>query len=242
MAVNKIINKVHFEDLGLIDYKQAWDYQQKLNKELIERKRSYIKSHGDLKNYEGQHYLLCCEHLPVYTLGKSGSPNNLLLNELGLEKEKISYYKINRGGDITYHGPGQVVIYPIFDLECFFTDVHKYVRALEEVIIRTLKEFGLNGIREEGFTGVWLKNEANGEKNKVCAIGVHLSRWVSLHGLAFNVNTNLDHFKHIIPCGISDNDRKVSSLSKELGNKQEMELVKLKIKAHFAALFEFDYV
>ncbi len=241
MGMNKIKNSVHFEDLGLIDYKKAWDYQQELNKKLIERKRSYEKEHGSLENYVGQHYLLICEHPPVFTLGKSGSASHLLLNETGLEKENISYYKINRGGDITYHGPGQLVVYPIFDLECFFRDVHKYVRSLEEVVIRTIKEYNLEGIRESGYTGVWLEKGENSEKHKICAIGVHLSRWVSLHGLAFNVNTQLEHFQHIIPCGIVDNNRMVTSLSKELGKKQEMELVKLKIKAHFATIFGFDY-
>lgn len=242
MGMNTIKNRVHFEDLGLVDYKQTWDYQQSLNKKLIERKRSYEKLHGNLEGYEGQHYLLICQHKPVFTLGKSGSASHLLLNEKGLEAENISYYKINRGGDITYHGPGQLVVYPIFDLECFYTDVHKYVRMLEEIIIKTLKDFQLEGIRVKGFTGVWLEKAEKNERHKICAIGVHLSRWVSLHGLAFNVNTNLDHFKHIIPCGIAAEDKKVTSLSKELGKKQDLEVVKLKIKAHFAAHFGFEYV
>jgi len=242
MGMNKIINKVIFEDLGLIDYKKAWDYQQELNRKLIDRKRAYEKTNNSLEGYQGQHYLLICEHPPVFTLGKSGSESNLLLNELGLEKEAISFYKINRGGDITYHGPGQIVVYPIFDLECFFKDVHKYVRYLEEVIIRTIKEYNVIGTREKGFTGVWLEKEGLVEKHKICAIGVHLSRWVSLHGLAFNVNTNLDHFQHIIPCGIIEKNKKVTSLSKELDKKLEIELVKLKIKAHFASLFGFEYI
>jgi lipoyl(octanoyl) transferase len=177
----------------------------------------------------------------VYTLGKSGSLSNLLLDEVALQKAGFEFFKINRGGDITYHGPGQIVGYPIFDLDCFFTDVHRYVRTLEEAVMLTLAEYGLKGIRVEKYTGVWLEASETKPLRKICAIGVHLSRWVTMHGFAFNINTNLDHFKHIIPCGIVDEDKAVTSLALELGKEQDIEAVKQSLKQHFAQVFGFEF-
>ncbi len=230
-------NQVTHQDLGLISYQKAWDYQTVLNKKLIDRKRA----NGEDEGYQAYHYLLTCEHKPVYTLGKSGSMDNLLLDKSELSQSKFEFFKINRGGDITYHGPGQLVVYPIFDLEYFFRDIHKYVRFLEEVVIRTLAEYDIVATRQEGFTGVWILND-KGPSRKICAIGVHLSRWVTLHGLAFNINSNLSHFGNIIPCGIATEDKTVTSLEKELGKKVDMNEVKTKIKSHFASLFEYKYV
>ncbi|MCL4161642.1 UNVERIFIED_CONTAM: hypothetical protein GTU68_059128 [Idotea baltica] len=221
------MEQVKFEDLGLINYQEAWDYQTGLHKSVVAHK---------LENY-----LLFCEHPPVYTLGKSGSLDHLLLNEAELEEGGFSFHKINRGGDITYHGPGQVVAYPIFDLDGFFTDVHKYVRFLEEVVIRTLAEYDIEGTREKGYTGVWLPAKGQLPKRKICAIGVHLSRWVTMHGFAFNVNTNLQHFQHIIPCGIQEDDKTVTSLATELGSPVDVEVIKTQLKAHFAELFVFGF-
>ncbi len=232
-----MINRVTHQDLGFISYQNAWDYQTILNKKLIERKRA----NGEDEDYKPYHYLLTCEHKPVYTLGKSGSMDNLLLDKKELSSSNFEFFKINRGGDITYHGPGQIVVYPIFDLEYFFRDIHKYVRLLEEVVIRTLKEYKIEATRQEGFTGVWIKDQ-NGPDRKICAIGVHLSRWVTLHGLAFNINSNLNHFNNIIPCGIDASDKTVTSLEKELGRKVAMNEVKIKIKSHFALLFDYKYV
>lgn len=236
------MKKVQFIDLGLIDYKQAWDYQTEKHKELVDRKmrnRNLLKQ--NLPEEPQQHFLIFCEHPPVYTLGKSGSTDHLLLNEEELKAEGFQFYKINRGGDITYHGPGQIVGYPIFDLECFFTDVHKYVRFLEEAVIRTLDHYGLEGIRVEGYTGVWLDSEGWLPKRKICAIGVHLSRWVTLHGFAFNINTQINHFNNIIPCGIDDKDKAVTSLQQEIGREVDIEEVKTILKQHFAELFEFEW-
>jgi len=233
---------VHFQDLGSIRYKEAWAYQEKLHRELVDRKLANRELRKTDKPVERQqHYLLFCEHPPVYTLGKSGSIDHLLLNETQLQDEGFEYFKINRGGDITYHGPGQIVGYPIFDLDEFFTDVHRYVRYLEEAVIRTMAEYGLQGSREAGYTGVWLDGQKGGPKRKICAIGVHLGRWVTMHGFAFNVNTNLDHFNYIVPCGIQDDDKSVTSLAKELGRELPIEEVKRKLKQHFADLFEYTY-
>lgn len=236
------MQKVVFQDLGLMDYKAAWDYQQLRHKELIDNKmnnRELQKAGKEIQTQ--QHYLLLCEHPPVYTLGKSGSMENLLLSEQELEREGFQFYKINRGGDITYHGPGQIVGYPIFDLDEFFTDVHQYVRYLEEIILLTLQEYDLKGIRIPGYTGVWLESEGSLPKRKICAIGVHLSRWVTLHGFAFNINTELNHFNHIIPCGINDSDKDVTSLAKELGREVPMAEVKQLLKRFFAEKFDFEY-
>ena len=236
------MEKVIFKDIGKIAYKDAWDYQQSLLDELVAIKRQNRDLEKQHKNLTVQkHYLLLCEHNPVYTLGKSGSLENLLLSEVELKQKKIEFFKINRGGDITFHGPGQIVGYPIFDLDCFFTDIHKYVRYLEEAIIRTIADYGLKGIRKEGFTGVWLAPKEGHIYRKICAIGVHLSRWVTMHGFAFNVNTDLQFFKNIIPCGIGDEDKTVTSLKEELGHDIDIEEVKLKLKLHFAGLFGFVF-
>lgn len=236
------MEKVQFIDLGRIKYQEAWDFQTVKHKALVDLKmknRSLAKQ--DLPTEHPTHYLIFCEHPPVYTLGKSGSFEHLLLNEQELEEQGFEFFKINRGGDITYHGPGQIVGYPIFDLEYFFTDVHKYVRYLEEAVILTLNDYGLEGIRVKGYTGVWLDQTDVLPQRKICAIGVHLSRWVSMHGFAFNINSNLQHFRNIVPCGINDENKAVTSLEVELGHKVSMEEVKKKLKKYYAALFEFQF-
>lgn len=234
------MQEVVFQDLGLIRYKDAWAYQEEKLKELVDRKLKNLKLEPEERETQ-RHYLLFCEHPPVYTLGKSGSMDNLLLDEQGLEREGFEFFKINRGGDITYHGPGQIVGYPIFDLDCFFTDVHRYVRYLEEAVVRTIAEYGLEGTRVKGYTGVWLEAGGGLPQRKICAIGVHLSRWVTMHGFAFNVNTQLSHFKNIIPCGIDDKDKDVTSLSRELGREADIDEVKEKLRWHFADLFGFEF-
>ncbi len=233
--------KVLFQDLGLLSYQQAWDYQH-TKLDTVKAIKIANRKLDPVNQKEQLSYLLFCEHPPVYTLGKSGSLDHLLLNEQQLNEKGIEFFKINRGGDITFHGPQQIVGYPIFDLDCFFTDAHKYVRYLEEVIIRTMAEYGLEGTRIEGFTGVWLKATKSQPKRKICAIGVHLSRWVTMHGFAFNINTDLQYFKNIIPCGIADDDKIVTSLQHELGTFIDTQEVKEKLKFHFADLFGFQYV
>jgi lipoyl(octanoyl) transferase len=197
------MNTVFFKNLKLVDFKEAWDFQESLLSSIIDDKRN---------RRETKNYLIFCQHPHVYTLGKSGKKENLLLGEGDLQLKNANFYKINRGGDITYHGPGQLVVYPVFDLDNFFTDIHKYLRFLEEVVIRVLKDCGLDGVRLDGSTGVWLKNSDVGFK-KICAMGVRASRWVTMHGLAFNVDVDLDYFENIVPCGISD--RGVTSLRQE---------------------------
>jgi len=224
--------KVRFEDLGLIDYKQCWEYQEKLFVEIVERKR---ENRRENLNNVTPNYLLFCEHPHVYTLGKSGDKSNLLVNEESLKSRGATFYKINRGGDITYHGPGQIVGYPILDLDNFFTDIHKYLRLLEEAIILTLKEYGLEAERSEGETGVWF-DVGTPKARKICAFGVKTSRWVTMHGFAFNVNSDLSYFENIIPCGIAD--KKVTSLKKELGKELDLEDVKKRVLVHVAKLFE----
>lgn len=237
------MERVIFQDLGRVRYAEAWAYQQERLRELIDAKlQNRQRLTEALPSLPQPHYLLFCEHPPVYTLGKSGSLENLLLSEQVLEEQGFEFFKINRGGDITYHGPGQIVGYPIFDLDCFFTDIHRYVRFLEEAVIRTLREYGIESGREPGYTGVWLEAKEDLPKRKICAIGVHLSRWVTMHGLAFNVNTDLNHFKNIIPCGITDDDKDVTSLAKELGHPIDIAMVKEKLKQHFAELFDFEFV
>ncbi len=233
------MRNVHFQDLGLIDYKEAWDYQEKLFKETVDQKISNRKVEEE-KAVPTENYLLFCEHPHVYTLGKSGKPEHLLLDEANLEKKQATYYKINRGGDITYHGPGQIVGYPIFDLDHFFTDIHKYLRFLEEAIILTLEEYGIQAGRIGGLTGVWLDCDNPIKARKICALGVKCSRWVTMHGFAFNVNTNLDYFKNIIPCGIDD--KAVTSLHLELGRPVDIEDVKNRLQINIANLFDFDFV
>ncbi len=237
------MQQVVFKDLGQISYKEAWDYQGQLRDGIIaikQQNRDLGKQGNPLLPI--QHYLLFCEHSPVYTLGKSGSSDNLLLNEKGLKEKGVEFFKTNRGGDITYHGPGQIVGYPIFDLDGFFTDVHRYVRYLEEAVILTLAEYGIEGYRIKEYTGVWLPQNDLLPKRKICAIGVHLSRWVTMHGFAFNINTDLKYFRHIIPCGINDKDKDVTSLSYELGYPVTENEVKEKLKGHFADLFGFQFI
>lgn len=232
--------QVQFRDLGLIDYKECWDYQEKLLNEIVAVK-SQNRTLPANRQLPTANFLLFCEHPHVYTLGKSGSEKNLLLNDESLKEKKASYYKINRGGDITYHGPGQIVGYPILDLDNFFTDIHKYLRYLEEIIIRTLKDYGIESGRIEGLTGVWLDaglDLKSRPPRKICALGVRTSRWVTMHGFAFNVNSDLSYFNNIIPCGISD--KTVTSMKKELGREMNMEEVKEKVKKYFAKVFECE--
>ncbi len=218
-----------------MDYKACWDLQESLFNQTIERKTQ----NRDLPTNQQittDNYLLFVEHPHVYTLGKSGDEKNLLLNTQQLEQKQANYYKINRGGDITYHGPGQLVAYPILDLDHFFTDIHQYLRLLEETIILTLKEYNIESGRRKGETGVWLDAENEIKARKICAMGVRCSRWVTMHGWGFNVNANLDYFNNIIPCGISD--KAVTSLNKELGYNVSMNEIKEKLKHHFAELFQ----
>lgn len=227
---------VHFQDLGVIDYKEAWDFQEKLFAETIQLK---IQQRNGESNEETQNHLLFCEHPHVYTLGKSGKESHLLVHGKGLEEIEATYYKINRGGDITYHGPGQLVAYPIFDLEYFFTDIHKYMRYLEEAVIKTIADYGVVGARVDGLTGVWIDGDTKNAR-KICAMGVKSSRWVTMHGIGFNVNSNLSYFNHIVPCGIED--KAVTSLQNELNRPVSMEEVKLKLKHYLAEIFAYDYV
>ena len=231
-----MLPEVQLLDLGLIDYKEAWDLQETLFNISIQDK---IKIRNGEENISIKNYILFCEHEHVFTLGKSGSIANLLLDEAGLEKEHATYYKINRGGDITYHGPGQIVVYPIFDLDQFFTDIHKYMRFLEEAVIQTLKEFGIEAGRVPGLTGVWIEGETE-RARKICAMGVKSSRWVTMHGIGFNVNSDLSYFSHIIPCGI--NDKAVTSMQQELGKSLSMSEVTDVLKQKLADQFRFKYV
>ena len=235
--MNQNINKrTKFLSLGLMDYQQAWDIQEKLFHQTIGVKTDNRKNDQAVAT---PNYLIFLEHPHVYTLGKSGSEYNLLLDEKGLKEKQATYYKINRGGDITYHGPGQIVGYPILDLDNFFTDIHKYLRLLEEAVILTLKEYGIDSGRITGLTGVWLDyKEGAAHPRKICALGVKSSRWVTMHGFAFNVNTDLDYFKNIIPCGIDD--KAVTSMEYELGEKQNMLEVSGRLKQHIAVLFDME--
>ena len=236
------MQQVVFKDLGKISYQDAWDYQGQIRDGIIAAKlqnRELAKQERGMQS--APHHLLFCEHPPVYTLGKSGSADNLLLNEKGLHEKGIEFFKINRGGDITFHGPGQIVGYPIFDLEGFFTDVHRYVRYLEEAVILTLADYDIEGFRIKEYTGVWLSEKDNLPMRKICAIGVHLSRWVTMHGFAFNINTDLSYFQHIIPCGISEKDKDVTSLAFEMGHEIDIQEAKTKLKNHFAKLFGFEF-
>lgn len=233
------MRQVIYRDLGLIDYKKAWDEQEKLFNSVVSVKLNN-REKEITQQEKTKNYLLFCEHPHVFTLGKSGSEENLLANEEQLKKNNATFYKINRGGDITYHGPGQLVAYPIFDLDHFFTDIHKYLRFLEEAVILTLKEYGISAGRIEGLTGVWLDVNDPAKARKICAMGVKCSRWVTMHGIGFNINTQLEYFNHIIPCGISD--KQVTSLSRELGGEVNMNELKEKLKLHMANIFDYDYV
>lgn len=228
--------QVIFEDLGIIDYQQAWDYQDQLCRSITDRKIANRKLPID-QQQTTHNYLLLCEHPPVYTLGKSGDMAHLLLNEKQLDADGIGFYKINRGGDITFHGLGQIVGYPILDLDHFFTDIHRYMRTLEEIIIRTLGEYDLNAGRMQGATGVWLDTDLPHKARKICAMGIRCTHWTTMHGWALNVNTNLQYFNNIIPCGISD--KGVTSLQQELGVAQvDITEVKKKLCYWFEQLFE----
>jgi lipoyl(octanoyl) transferase len=223
--------KVKFHDWGLLDYQQAWDRQEQVFADTVQVKTQNRNNNTVL---EVNNHLIFVEHPHVYTLGKSGKLENLLLDKTGLADKKATYYKINRGGDITYHGPGQIVAYPILDLDNFFTDIHLYLRTLEEAVILTLADYGIKSDRFEGYTGVWLDAD-NERARKICALGVRCSRWVTMHGLAFNVNTDLAYFKNIVPCGIDDKD--VTSMERELGFKSDIEEVKQTLKRHIGELF-----
>ena len=231
--MNKI---VEFEDLGLIEYKKCWDYQERILAKILAIKST---NRTNNENRSTRNHLVFCEHPHVYTLGKNGDKNNLLVTKKILKNRGAAFYKINRGGDITYHGPGQIVGYPILDLENFFTDIHKYLRLLEEAVIRTLQEYGLSAERSSGETGVWL-DVGTKKARKICAFGVKSSRWVTMHGFAFNVNCDLSYFENIIPCGISD--KNVTSLEKEKGFKINIAEVKNKLKNHLIDLFEIEII
>jgi lipoyl(octanoyl) transferase len=228
--------QIELQDLGLKDYKQTWDYQEQLFKSIVDTK---IKNRREDAGLETKNYFLFVEHPHVYTLGKSGNMSNLLVDEAQLIAKNASFYKVNRGGDITYHGPGQIVGYPILDLDNFFTDIHKYLRFLEEMIILTLAEYGLKAERSPGETGVWL-DVGTPFARKICAMGVRASRWVTMHGFALNVNANLGYFDLMIPCGIRG--KAVTSLNVELGKKSINEVeVKEKLLKHFSTLFEAEF-
>jgi len=221
-------------NLGLVDYKKAWDIQEKYFKQAIDRKIA-IRNGENLP--PPSNYLILCEHPNVYTIGKSGKEENLLLSSEEVKSKEASFYKINRGGDITYHGPGQLVVYPILDLDQFFTDIHKYMRFLEQAVINTLLKFGIQSSRIDGMTGVWI-DSALPSARKICAMGVKSSRWVTMHGIGFNINTNLDFFSHIVPCGIED--KAVTSMKKELGIEVDMQEVENIIIEEFKSLFGFQ--
>jgi lipoyl(octanoyl) transferase len=235
----KNTEKVFFQDLGLIDYSEAWSLQEKLFNEVIDRKLSNRVLEKD-KQVIQHHYLLFCEHPHVYTLGRSGDEGNLIATEDELLKLRATFFKNNRGGDITYHGPGQIVGYPILDLDCFFTDIHKYLRFLEEAVILTLKEYGIAAGRIPGATGVWIDEDDPKRARKICALGVRCSRWVTMHGFAFNVNTDLTYFNHIIPCGIKD--KSVTSMEKETGKKQDMPQIKEILMDKLEEVFEMKLI
>ena len=236
--MNEIINKkVEFRDLGKMDYQEAWDFQESVFASIVDTKIKNRNLPSDQQE-PTNNYIFFVEHPHVYTLGKSGKEAHLLLNEAGLKDHQAVFYKINRGGDITYHGPGQLVGYPLLDLDNFFTDIHKYLRYLEEAIINTLAEYGVEAGRIEGLTGVWIDHLEQKNPRKICAMGVKSSRWVTMHGFALNVNVDLSYFGHIVPCGIED--KAVTSLSQELGRKIDMEEIKGKLLAQLAKQFEMD--
>lgn len=227
---------VRLVDLGLADYGKTWDYQQVLNDQLVAEK---LRRRQGEKIAPPLHHLLFCSHPPVFTLGKSGTTDNLLKAESELEESGFSFYKINRGGDITYHGPGQLVMYPIFDLEYFFTDIHKFLRLLEEAVIQSLALFGIEAGRYPGYTGVWIEPQHPHRARKICAMGIRCSRWVTMHGIALNVNNDLSPFDLIVPCGIRD--KAVTSIQKELGNVVDFEHVKKILSNQMARIFDFRY-
>ncbi|MBI2257652.1 MAG: lipoyl(octanoyl) transferase LipB [Flavobacteriia bacterium] len=223
-------------DLGLIPYDKAWEFQEKLFKKNIDIK--IAQRNGNEVDIT-KNYLITCQHPHVYTLGKSGNSENLLLKNEELNQINASFYKINRGGDITYHGPGQLVVYPIFDLDYFFSDIHRYMRYLEEAVIQTLSVFGIKGDRVEGATGVWL-NENSINTRKICAMGVKCSRWVTMHGIGFNINSDLSYFSNIIPCGIQD--KSVTSMKNELKKEVDFSLVQNVLLKKMSEIFDYEYV
>jgi lipoyl(octanoyl) transferase len=246
--------QVHFKDLGVIDYKSAWDYQEELVKANVDIKTEARKNskynnqqstiNGDsitlLEELPTTNYLLFCEHLPVYTLGKSGSMKNVLLSEEEMDEKEIEFFRTNRGGDITFHGLQQIVGYPILDLEKFYTDIGKYLRDLEEVIILTIGEYGIKGERSSGETGVWIEPGVFGKERKICAMGIRCSRWITMHGFALNVNTDLSYFENIIPCGIQN--KQVTSMQKELQVKIDIDDVKQRLKNNFEKIFNVEVI
>lgn len=233
MSKNK---EVHFQDWGQVNYQDAWDKQEALFNGIVQQKfDNRTSGKSDLTS----NFLIFTEHPHVFTLGKSGKPEHLLLTKEELAQKQATYHKINRGGDITYHGPGQIVGYPILDLDNFFTDIHLYLRTLEEAIIRTLSDYGISAGRYPGYTGVWLDPDGD-QARKICAMGVRSSRWVTMHGFAFNVNSNLDYFTYIVPCGIDD--KAVTSMKEELGTAVDMKEVKQILRQHIAALFEMKLI
>lgn len=232
--------EVEYRDMGVVAYKDAWEYQEELMQRNVRAKLSLgntVDATADtiVLNDTTRNYFLLCEHPPVYTLGKNGNSNNILISEEQLEAKQIEFYKTNRGGDITFHGPQQIVGYPILDLEKFYTDIGRYLQEIEEVIIRTIAEFGIKGGRSKGETGVWIDPGKPGSARKICAIGIRCSRWVTMHGFALNVNTDLSYFDHIIPCGISN--KQVTSIEKELQCKVDINRVKEKICRNFEQVF-----
>ncbi len=229
---------VIFKDLGLARYKEVWDEQEKLLQQNVAVKT--LKRLEPASEKTTTNYFILCEHPPVYTLGKSGSMDNVLVSAADLQKNNIEFFKTNRGGDITFHGPQQIVGYPILDLENFYTDIGKYLRNLEETVIMTIADYGITGSRSAGETGVWIDPGVPGRERKICAIGVRCSRWITMHGFALNVNTKLDYFNNIVPCGIAD--KQVTSLEKELGRKIPLSEVKEKIKENFSKIFEVNFV
>ncbi|MBK7945728.1 MAG: lipoyl(octanoyl) transferase LipB [Flavobacteriales bacterium] len=231
------VRKILFRDLGIIDYATAWDLQTRFFKETIERKiaNRSLPEQGQLLTED---HLLFCEHNHVYTLGKSGKQSHLLLNEQGLREKGVQFFPIDRGGDITYHGPGQIVGYPIFDLDHHFTDIHRYLRTLEEAIIGTLEAYGIKAGRIDGLTGVWLDWTDPVKARKICAFGIRASRWVTMHGFAFNVNTDMSYFGNIVPCGIAD--KGVTSMAQELGGEVDIEAVKNRLRLEIADLFDAE--
>ena len=237
---------VILKDLGTINFQEAWDYQEQLLQHNVQLKIAYTKA-SKIENNINQpihypnteHFLLFCEHPPVYTLGKSGNKANILISSAEMQQKEIQFFKINRGGDITFHGPGQIVCYPIFDLEKMYTDIGRYLRELEEVVIDTLAQFGIKGERSKGETGVWINPNVQGEERKICAMGVRCSRWVTMHGFALNVHTNLDYFKNIIPCGITD--KKVTSMTTELNIPVDINVVKIQLQKSFEKVFNVAF-
>lgn len=225
---------VFFQDLGIRSYKEVWDYQEMLLKQNVQLKSA------DTTKHNTSNYLLFIEHTPVYTLGKSGHKEHVLISDDELQEKGIEFFHINRGGDITFHGPQQIVGYPILDLDKFKTDLGWYLRSLEEVIILTMAEYGIVGGRSKGETGVWIDADVKGKERKICAMGIKCSRWITMHGFAFNVNTNLNYFNYIVPCGIQN--KQVTSLEKELGFKVDYEEVKEKVQRNFEQVFDAQLV